>query len=1220
MSSNMEGMVSQAIRFENIMLPYEANNVEQVFLDRNGLIWFITRRGVFTYDGYTARRILEGNFYTAVYVGNDIIALGCDHGLRWLNINTKTLADDAPAMPAECDVRSLAVYKGNLYVGTKSHGLFSIGVKSRVWQRYTFSNDKDDIIFSIHPVGNGLFISHLHGLTFIDAKGNIHDCSIRDNVYQTAYDKKNNCLWIGTERGLLCRNMKSGNTVMALSGTTINNLLLLGSGRLMLATESGLQIYNPADGSVETIQHDAYASQNSLPSNRINSFLYDRQGNLWLATDRGVAFARAAHFFEYVPLADIAKSSYGNSIGHVLIDHFGGTWLGGDNGIIHIEGKSIKWFRRRSGLRKNLIRNIYEDHDHDIWIATDAGIARYDRGKDTFVYYDINDGSGRNATWTYDIYEDSYGRLLIATYMGGLYVVDKKVLLASQGKPATVKNCFVKYENLVNTIYKFLSDGKGTLWAYSSMGLVAIDTKTLRVSLKRKMFLDAMVFSSNILWIDVQGRLYKYDTKNNTYSFSGFEVKEGMIYAMVPEHNRLWIATSEGLYYITRDSKVHSYGKTEMPLLSGFYSPACKKIIWGGTDVVVAQRLSPATDNRSFPTVQVSDIQASDRGNYKLYLATYDYNNREREMFWYKIGEDGQWQTLLAGTNCITLSALKGGDYAIYLTVDPNHSASVATYRLHVPYPWYLQWWAIGIYDVLLIALVIFMIVRHYRLRAQREVEQHKRENMLAMTEQKMEFFVDMSHELKTPLSLIIAPLESLISESTNAKLRASLKKILANTNHLNDIIHRILDIKKTETESEDQLLTSHVAITNIVSGSVDEFKDEAASRNIALTCDIGRTPVWMDVDTVKIQMVLRNILSNAMKYVSDGTGKIHVTVGTEDKNVVIVVADNGPGVMDADLEKIFNRYYKGDDAHNGSGIGLSVVRKYITLHGGTVAAKNDNGLVVTVSLPLTVSKMVPENNETLDNKPTILIVDDNHEMVDFLSTSLKSSYNTVAAYSGEEALTKLAGNTPDLIVTDQMMPGIDGIELCRRLRQNHSTKDVPIIMLTAKDDVSTEMASISGGADVFMPKPFNMRKLQLHIAQLLKRRKSIIESAHIDNITEQQQSVIVNKNNDEALMANIIKIIDENMSLPDFNVSKLSELAGIDQKQLYRKIKAMTGETPVSFIREQRLKKAAALLRTKTFSVSEVMYHVGFNSMSYFNKCFSERYKMSPKEFMGQQ
>ena len=1211
--------ISQSTRFENIMLPYEANNVEQVFQDHNGLTWFITSRGVFTYDGYTVRRIIEGNFYAAVYAGKDIMVLGCDHGLRWLNLNTKTLAEDGPAMPVECDVRSLAIHNGSIFVGTKSHGLFSFDIKSKVWQRYTSSNDKNDIIYSIQPARKGLFISHLHGLAYIDAKGNTHDCGVRDNVYQTAYDQKRNLLWIGTEHGLLCRNLKSGNTVTALSGSTINNLLLLPSGKLILATELGLQIYNSADGSAETIHHDAYAPLSSLPSNRINSLLSDRQGNIWLATDHGVAFARATHYLEYTPLTDITQTGHGNRIEQVIVDHYGGIWLGGDNGIIHVVDNSVKWFRSGAGLRKNLIRRVYEDREHDIWIATDAGIARYDRSKDGFVYYDLTDGNDRGANWTYDIYEDDHGRLWIATYMGGLYVVDKKTLVVSRGGTTTIRDRFAKYDNLVNTIYRLVPDGRGCLWAYSSKGLIAIDTKSLKVSLKRKMFLDAMSMMGNTLWIDIQGKLYRYDTKKDVFVFSGFEVKDGMIYALVPGRDRLWISTSDGLYFAQGNS-VHSYSNPEIPLLSGFYVADSKKILWGGVDVIAGQRLLSAQNNSSVPKVHVSELLMTDRENYKVYLSTYDYNNKEREIFWYKVGERGTWQTLPAGTNCITLSALKGGDYTIYMTVAPNHGKAVSSYHLQVPYPWYLRWYAITIYVVLAL-LVVLLIVRHYKLRAQREVERCNRENMLAMAEQKMEFFIDMSHELKTPLSLIIAPLESLISASTNAKLRAALKKILVKAKNLIIIIYRILDIKKTEAESDDKLLTSHVDITSVVRESIDEFKENAASRGITLACDIDGAPIWMDVDVVKIQMVLRDILSNAMKYVSDETGDVHVAVKPYEAGVYITVADNGPGVADNDLEKIFNRYYKGDNMHNGSGIGLSVVRKYVGLHGGKVTAKNDNGLVVTVSLPLAVKEdVLVDDDADSDNKPLVLIVDDNHEVVDFLSTALKEAYNTVAAYSGEEASTKVAEKVPDLIITDQMMPGMDGVELCKRLRQNHSTRDVPIIMLTAKDDISTEMASISGGADVFMPKPFNMRKLQLHIAQLLKRRNSIIKSVHIKNITEQQQPVTANHNSGEELMGNVVRLIDENMSLPDFSVLKLSDLVGIDQKQLYRKIKAMTGETPVNFIREQKLKKAAALLRTKTFSVSEVMYQVGFNSMSYFSNCFSKKYNMSPREFMEQQ
>jgi len=305
-----------------------------------------------------------------------------------------------------------------------------------------------------------------------------------------------------------------------------------------------------------------------------------------------------------------------------------------------------------------------------------------------------------------------------------------------------------------------------------------------------------------------------------------------------------------------------------------------------------------------------------------------------------------------------------------------------------------------------------------------------------------------------------------------------------------------------------------------------------------------------------------------------------------------------------------------GKNAHDGSGIGLSVVKKYAELHGGEVKAENKDGVKVTFTLPLVnVSAVKAEGASELSEKPVILIVDDNREILDFLTTALESSYQCLTSQSGEDAMKTIETTVPDIVITDQMMPGIDGTELCHRIRHNHSTELVPIIMLTAKDDTNTELKSIRSGADVFMPKPFNLRKLQLHIVQLLNKRKAIVQNLRIESMTtlSDERPALTN---DEEFMKRVISLINSNMQSEEFNVSKLCDLLCMDQKKLYRKLKQLTGETPVSFIRKQRMQKAASLLKQDRFTVSEIMYQVGFSSLSYFSKSFTKEFGISPKEY----
>ena len=1222
------------LRFDKISLPYEANVVERIHKDGQGMVWFATHRGVFSYDGYNIRRLFEGNYHAVAAVAEDVLCFGGDDGLRWLSLRSEKLVSPYKDVPATGEVRSLTCHGGTLFVGTKSQGLFCLDLKKHSWRHYDLPDGRNDIIYSFEPAEGSMYMAHVGGLARLDSDGHVRDMGIDDNVYDVWYDKTVGCLWIGTEHHLLCRNKENGETRMVSSGSTFNQVVPSPTGDILLASEYGLKILDPHTGSIQTIGHDASSPQNGLPSNTIHQILCDGD-RIWIATDRGVAITQTRNIFETVPLPAITHSSDGNIFSRILVDSEGGQWMGGDNGLLHIKGSDTKWFKVGSGLKKSIIRCIYEDRDKQVWIATDASIARYDPRRDEFEYFTLTDWKGRNANWAYDIYEDAKGRLWVATYMGGLYVVDKKALLSSGGTFVMKGNPFGSNEETVSTIYRFIPDAEGVLWANTSRGLASINTKTMEVKLRQKMFVDNMILDGGVIWLDFQGGLYKYDTRTDVLQQTDFQKKDGMIQAFVHADGRIWMSTSDGLFYIdTTDGTVLPFCKPDQGFTAGAYLQREGIILWGGEDVICRQALNDQPLAAKPPKVFLSSVRVmgkamedcvprfentirlDGRDDIVLDLATFTYDGRNTGVFWYKIGGNGEWHSLPGGSNRIMLPHLSGGEYRLFLTMDANHGDSFVTeYILVVPHPWYLRWWAWVLY-LLLAGATVWMVLNRYKRREKMLFEQREREHVMTLTQQKMDFFVNMSHELKTPLSLIIAPLAKLLSESSNAKMRSSLKSIHGNALRLNDLIHRILDFKQLETEGENLVLPSHIDLCGLVSGCTDEFAASADERGISLMKEMPDEPVLMDVDVVKVQMVLRNILSNAMKYVEDGKGKIVVHVERKVSEVVVSVNDNGPGVPNSELSKLFNRYYTGQNAREGSGIGLSVVKKYVELHGGEVKAENKDGLKVVFTLPL-CAPHASDLEDKLDemNKPVVLIVDDNREILEFLTTALESSYLCMTAQSGEDAEKMMETRIPDIVITDQMMPGIDGTELCHRIRHNHSTELVPVIMLTAKDDSDTELKSIRSGADVFMPKPFDLRKLQLHIVQLLNKRKAIEQNTRIQSMTSASHEEPA-LTNDEELMERIISLIDSNMHMEEFNVTKLCDLLCMDQKQLYRKIKQLTGETPVSFIRKQRMKRAAALLKQDRFTVSEVMYQVGFSSPSYFTKSFTKEFGMSPKDY----
>lgn len=1232
-------------QFNNIFLPYDANSVNCILQDEQGLMWFGTRRGVFAYNGFNTRKIADGNFHAIIKVTDDILCLGGDGGLYWMNIKTEQFESPFPDVPATGEVRTLAYYDDVLYVGTHSRGLFTFDVKRKIWHRFILPCGRSEIIFAIIKVGKDVYVGHHNGLAVLNSNGKFRDIKIDDTVYSMWCQQSQKRLWIGTEHGLSTYDLEDGSVGSVLQDGTVNQVVMSPKGNLLLASETGLKILDLNTYAIRTISHDASNPAVALPNNTIHQILCDKSNNVWIATDNGVAHVSLINPFYIQSLPSIAKSNEGNRFTQMLIDSRGERWMGGDNGLLHTDntGKT-KWFSVGHGLRKNTIRHIYEDRDKEIWIATDASIAFFNRKINSFQYVTLHDEQGRNANWAYDIYEDAYSRLWIATYMGGLYVVDKKTLLACNGEYVVKRSPFTNMDDIVNTIYSFMPDSNGILWANTCRGLASIDTKTMKVSLKQDTYLDKMIFAEGSLWIDEQGKLFRYDINSEKKEKLEFDLNGGTIYSFCSQPGRVWLSTSEGIYYIsTTNGQIYNYGKLDKAFTTGVFNSVKNEILWGGEDFICTQKLNKDVEykkNHVYVTGIIVDgnyikgesprftnrINIPVQEDVTLELSSFMYDGITTPTFWYKLGEKGEWHYLQPGKNSLSFAKLSSGSTTLFLTYDnPNITEDVTIYTLSVPYPWYMRWWA-WVFYIAICSILCYTVFRQFQRRNRRIMEQHERERTLALTQQKMDFFVDMSHELKTPLSLIIAPLSHLLSETTNAQLRSKLKGIHNNAIKLNDLIHHILDFKQLEIESEDAVLLTWVNFKDLINECVEEFTSIAEERNIQIDKIIPDGPIWLNIDAVKIKVVIGNLISNAVKYVNREQGLISLKVVRNDNQVVVTIGDNGIGVPPSDIDKIFNRYYRGQNAtSDSSGIGLSIVKKYITMHHGEVKAYNSNGLMVTFTIPIENADIVENKKESINAElPTILIVDDNTEILDFLTTSLQKNYNCVTANSGVMALDVIAQTVPDLIITDQMMPNMDGSEFVKRLRHEHSTKTIPIIMLTAKDDSNTELESIRIGVDVFLPKPFDLRKLQLHIVQLLNKQKALLESTNIADMLKEnstKDSAEYHKTlmtSDEELMHALLNAIEKNMKNNDFNVNALAQTVGVDSKQLYRKLKQMTGMTPVAFLRQKRMQRAALLLKQNRFTISEVVYQVGYTNASYFTKAFEAEYGISPKEYIN--
>ena len=1239
--------------FQNVTLPYDANTVLAFQEDDNGLVWVGTNHGLFSYNGFDSHRINNKATQAIVKIDPSHLYLGTDDGLLLFNMLTESFEEIPEALQPLGAIRSLLFYDGTLWIGTRDRGLFSYNTRQGTLAKHTITGWNETFIFAIIRTETGFYIGAREGISFLDMRTmkrtRIGDC--RD-IFCLDYDINTQMVYVGTEHGFLRYDQAKGQLTTIIENLCVNAVGRDIRGQILLGTDNGLYVCDRAFQDIRHVVHDSGNAQ-SLGNNVIWEILADRFGNIWMGTDRGFAIARPQASTQIIKLSDLTQTRRGNMIGSVLRDKHGDYWLGGDNGIIRVSANGATWFSmedQEHPLRNNRIRSIYEDHEGDIWIATDASVAHHDRTTNQFTFFSLRDSRGRNANWSYAICEDAQRRMWVSSYNGGLYVVGRQELLSSGGTFTMREDYFGEKDSIVSTAYNFQEDGAGHLWLNCGGWLAVVDMETMEVE-RREAWLDNILYVDGTLWYSENGMLKRHMIEKGETERLPFTNTTGLIFTLVRENGNIWFSTSSGIYSIeTATGIIRRTLVANRDYRAAYYDKREDEIVWGGEDCLMRLNLKQSMADRQAASPLLTGIDINGEhaltadGNAPQYgrtvrltasqnvefeLSRLDYGASDATCFYYKLGGDS-WHAVPVGNNRLSFASLPFGSSTLLISLsnpEIDNIAEVVSYSLHVPYPWFLRWPMVVGY-VVVCAAAIFFSARMTQRKARLKYQQREKERSMELSRQKMDFFVNMSHELKTPLSLVIAPLGVLMSETTNSKLRERLKPIQENALKLSDLINRIVDFKRMEYKSEDALIRSRVEVCSLMKNCIKSFATAESERHIAINFKANAEQAWLNADMMKMESIFMNLLSNAVKYVSDGTGEVNVDVDAQKEKLTIVVADNGPGVPDEELPMLTIRFYQGRNANKvgGTGVGLYLVKKFTELHGGTVALKNHNGLTVSIELPLTndnqiddlPAEQLPTSQSETEKRATLLIVDDNLEITDFLTQALSADYVCLTAHNGKEGLEQMKICEPDLIIVDEMMPVMDGMEFCKHVRRQTQTSVTPIIMLTAKSDDGTEIDSIKAGVDVFMPKPFDMKKLSLQILQLLTKRKRMEQAVNIQNISNPTftAEAQANPTGDEALLELVTNIIEENMADENFNVAALCEKASIDQKQLYRRLTQMTGLTTIAYIKKLRMKKAAMLLSEKRFTIQEVMYMVGYSNASYFTKCFVAEYGVTPKEY----
>lgn len=531
-------------------------------------------------------------------------------------------------------------------------------------------------------------------------------------------------------------------------------------------------------------------------------------------------------------------------------------------------------------------------------------------------------------------------------------------------------------------------------------------------------------------------------------------------------------------------------------------------------------------------------------------------------------------------------------------------------------------------------------------LEEERDKQKSLNEQLESATQSKLMFFTNISHDLRTPLTLIAVPVTQLLEASNLTPQQHNLMKIAdKNVRILQRLLNQILDFRKYENGKLD-LRLREVEINKLLDDWMESFNAVAWKRNIKLSLETPDRPVRLAIDSEKVERVFFNLLSNAFNHTADnGSIAVKATLTNDDATLMITVADTGTGIPKEEIASIFDRFYQVERVKpKGSGIGLTVAKAFIELHGGTIFVESEvhKGTCFTVTLPVrhvseeaepvahTIDKMdvsaelepIETEIEYDSEKPLALVIDDNGDIRKMLSELLNGDYNVITAKDGKEGLSRAARYVPDVVICDVMMPEMDGMECCRRLKNDEQTSHIPVLLLTASSMDEARIEGYDSGADGYISKPFNADVLKARIDSLIKNRKRIREvlgedkfSIKSPTVADDSRKVLPKGDIDNEFYQRFMKIFREELGNPELNVDRIAGLMGFERSQLYRKIKALTNYAPVELIRQLRLKEARRQLLSTDRSISEIAYSCGFSTPAYFTKCYRQTYSETPSE-----
>lgn len=1194
--------------------------------------------------------------------------------------------------------------EGSIWISSDFQGLFHYDLKRKELKNYLcreagkeglanvtqFWFDVDGTCwFSLY--GDNLYTSDDHFETLVPFCTNDGEQPYNDDIVNRIVAGPGDCLYVGSAKGGLKEVDRKTHEVRDIllndehgEPVYVRGIASYSEEELWVGAESGLFIYNRTTGHTDhltSVTGDDY----SLSDNAIYALYKDQEEGMWIGSYfGGVNYCpkQYTYFEKYYSKGDsdgmgrrvrefcegpdgtiwIGTEDKGlfnlnpatgklTPFAHPLIYHnvhglcldgndlWVGTFSAGLNRI-DLKTKSVKAYRKNGGehaLGSNDIFAIYRTTAGDLWIGTTFGLYYYNREADNFTHEPELGGK-----FVYDIFESSDNKMWLATYADGVYCYDP------------VKKQWNHY------VYE--EDNPHSL-PYDKVLSIFEDSR------KR-------------IWFTTQGRGFcRFNPERST--FIRYDASDGfpsnVVHQIVEDDDRLlWLTTNKGLVRFNPDTNEKKVYTTANGLLSdqfnyrSGYKDRSGKIYLGCINGFVSFQPSTFVDNMFVPPVVITDFLLfnktvkvnekdsplkesisfadrielrADQNSFTFRIAALSYQSPQMNKLIYKLeGFDKEWYTVQ--TPVINYSNLPYGTYTFMVkgsNSDGWWNDKPTLLQIRISPPFYLSVWAYIIYALLIIALIVgtFLYYRFRNIRKhRREMEKFEQEKERELYTAKIDFFTNVAHEIRTPLTLIKSPLENVLREKElQEDVREDLLIMDQNANRLLDLTNQLLDFRKTESEGF-KLSFVECNVSELVRKIYTRFTPLARQKRLAFSLELPETEITAAVDKEGLTKIISNLFTNAIKYsdtyilvrmMPEGDASFCIRVSNDGKIVPLEMRDN--------IFKAFVQYKDGRKSTvAGTGIGLALARSLAELHHGTLCMDESMECnCFVLSLPVSCgealsfmakteetvtpsSQDAPEDgrddktDDMTGNKLTLLVVEDDADMRTFITRQLSPIYQILTAGNGQEALDD---NYVNLIISDVMTPLIDGLELCDRLKSDLAYSHIPIILLTAKTNLQAKIAGLQSGADAYIEKPFSVEYLKVSISSLLKNRDKLrVAFAHSPFVST--GSVAMTKA-DEAFLKTLNEVVSSNLQDSDFNLDDMASLLNMSRSSLNRKIKGILDMTPNDYIRLERLKKAAQLLREGECKVNEVCYMVGFNTPSYFTKCFQKQFGALPKDFAKQ-